>query len=122
MRQRLKPMLFDDEFLDEANASRISPVLKAVRSEHAKAKNASKCADDELPLHIRTLFNDLGTLTYNITHIGLDPEGQDPSSRTRPLSCSRRTRPVPSKPNLACKQMLWDQGLTSLRWSKFGLN
>ncbi|MGH6639426.1 MAG: IS1634 family transposase, partial [Polaromonas sp.] len=77
MRQRLKPMLFDDEFLDEASASRASPVLKAVRSEHAKAKDASKHADDGLPLHsFRTLLKDLGTLTYNITHTGLNPEAK----------------------------------------------
>ncbi|MGH8805982.1 MAG: IS1634 family transposase, partial [Polaromonas sp.] len=77
MRQRLKPMLFDDEHLDEASASRASPVLKAVRSEHAKAKDASKHADDGLPLHsFRTLLKDLGTLTYNITHTGLNPEAK----------------------------------------------
>ena len=35
-------MLFDDEYLDEASARRASPVAKAVRSEHAKAKDASK--------------------------------------------------------------------------------
>jgi len=31
MRARLKPMLFDDEHLDEANAGRASAVAKAVR-------------------------------------------------------------------------------------------
>ena len=46
MRERLKPMLFDDEHLNEANASRPSPVSKAVRSAHAKAKDSSKRADD----------------------------------------------------------------------------
>ena len=46
MRERLKPMLFDDEYLDQASASRASPVAKALRSEHAKAKDASKPADD----------------------------------------------------------------------------
>ena len=46
MRERLKPMLFDDEYLDEASAARASPVAKAVRSDHAKAKDASKHADD----------------------------------------------------------------------------
>ena len=50
MRQRLKPMLFDDEHLDAADASRASSVVKAVRSEHAKAKDASKTADDGLLL------------------------------------------------------------------------
>ncbi len=74
MRARLKPMLFDDEHLDEASASRASPVLKAVRSEQAKAKDASKHADDGLPLHsFRTLLKDLGTLTYNIARTGANP-------------------------------------------------
>jgi hypothetical protein len=77
MRERLKPMLFDDEYLDEASASRASPVLKAERSMHAKAKDASKTADDGLPLHsFRTLLQDLGTLTYNITHTWLNPEAK----------------------------------------------
>ena len=77
MRQRLKPMLFDDEYLDEASASRASPVAKAVRSEQAKAKDASKRADDGLPLHsFRTLLKDLGTLTYNITYTALNPEAK----------------------------------------------
>lgn len=74
MRARLKPMLFDDEQLDEASASRASPVLKAVRSEHAKAKDASKHADDGLPLHsFRTLLKDLGTLSYNVARTPANP-------------------------------------------------
>ena len=74
MRERLKPMLFDDEHLDEASASRASAVAKAVRSEHAKAKDASKTADDGLPLHsFRTLLKDLGTLAYNVTHTHASP-------------------------------------------------
>ncbi len=77
MRARLKPMLFDDEYLEEASTSRASPVLKAVRSEHAKAKDASKLADDGLPLHsFRTLLQDLGTLAYNVTHTHLNPEAK----------------------------------------------
>jgi transposase len=75
MRQRLKPMLFDDEYLEDANASRASPVVKAVRSQHAKIKDASKTAEDGLPLHsFRTLLQDLGTLAYNITHTNLNPQ------------------------------------------------
>jgi transposase len=74
MRKRLKPMLFDDEYLDEANGTRASAVAKAVRSDHAKAKDASKTADDGLPLHsFRTLLKDLGTLAYNITHTAINP-------------------------------------------------
>ncbi|HEU4643939.1 MAG TPA: IS1634 family transposase [Burkholderiales bacterium] len=77
MRERLKPMLFDDEYLDEASASRASPVVKAVRSEHAKAKDASKRADDGLPLHsFRTLLQDLATLAYNVTSTALNPEAK----------------------------------------------
>ena len=77
MRQRLKPMLFDDEHLDEADASRASAVVKAVRSEHAKLKDASKTANDSLALHsFRTLLKDLGTLAYNITHTHLNPEAR----------------------------------------------
>ena len=77
MRERLKPMLFDDEYLDEASASRASPVVKAVRSEHAKAKDASKLADDGLPLHsFRTLLQDLATLAYNVTCTALNPEAK----------------------------------------------
>jgi len=75
MRQRLKPMLFDDERLDVASTARASAVAKAVRSEHAKDKDASKCADDGLPLHsFRTLLKDLGTLAYNITHTNASPD------------------------------------------------
>jgi hypothetical protein len=47
MHERLKPMLFDDGYLDEASASRASPVVKAVRSEHAKA--ARSPADRRTP-------------------------------------------------------------------------
>ena len=75
MRARLKPMLFDDEHLDAASASRASPVVKAVRSAHARAKDANKTADNGLPLHsFRTLLQDLGTLAYNVTHTPLNPE------------------------------------------------
>ena len=76
-RVRLKPMLFDDEHLDEASAGRASPVVKAIRSLHAKAKDASRTADDGLPLHsFRTLLQDLGTLAYNVTHTRLNPEAK----------------------------------------------
>lgn len=77
MRKRLKPVLFDDEQLDAVNAARASPVVKAERSDHAKAKDASKHAEDGLPVHsFRTLLKDLGTLSYNITHTSLYPEAK----------------------------------------------
>jgi hypothetical protein len=103
MRARLKPMLFDDEYLDEASATRASPVAKAVRSEQAKAKDASKLADDGLPLHsFRTLLKDLATLTLNITHTALNPEAK--------ISLTSRPTPVQAKAlrllglNPACSQ------------------
>lgn len=75
MRARLKPMLFDDEQIEQASAQRASPVAKAIRSEHAKAKDASKCADDGLPLHsFHTLLQDLSTLTYNVARTGANPD------------------------------------------------
>ena len=77
MRRQLKPMLFDDEYLDTASARRASPVLKAVRSRHAKIKDARKTADDGLPLHsFTTLLQDLGTLAYNVTHTQLNPKAK----------------------------------------------
>jgi len=103
MRARLKPMLFDDEHLEEASATRASPVAKAVRSEQAKAKDAGKRAEDGLPLHsFRTLLKDLGTLTYNITHTTLNPEAK--------ITLTARPTPVQNKAfkllglNPACTQ------------------
>lgn len=77
MRARLKPMLFDDEHLEQASAGRASPVSKAVRSAHARQKDATRIADDGLPLHsFRTLLQDLATLTYNVTHTQLNPSAK----------------------------------------------
>lgn len=77
MRRRLKSMLFDDEYLDEASATRASPVAKAVRSDHAKAKDQTKHAQDGLPLHsFRTLLKDLATLTYNVARTGANPTAE----------------------------------------------
>lgn len=77
MRARLKPMLFDDEQIEAANATRASAVAKAPRSEHALAKDATKTADDDLPLHsFRTLLKDLGTLAYNVTHTSVNPQAK----------------------------------------------
>ena len=90
MREPLKPMLFDDEYLIEASTTRSSAVAKAVRSEHAKAKDASKRAEDGLPLHsFWTLLKDLATLTYNITHTALNPEAKT-TLTTRPTPLQDR--------------------------------
>jgi transposase len=77
MRECLKPMLFDDEFIEQTQAARASPVNKALRSDHAKAKDASKRADDGSPLHsFRTLLQDLGTVAYNVTTTSLNPNAK----------------------------------------------
>ena len=69
--------LFDDEYLDEASAARASPVAKAIRSQHTKDKDASKRADDGLPLHsVQTLLANLLTLAYNVTHTHLNPNAR----------------------------------------------
>jgi len=76
MRDRLKPMLFDDEFIKD-NQTRPSAVAKAQRSSHAQSKDATQRADDGLPLHsFQTLMQDLATLTYNITHTALNPKAK----------------------------------------------
>lgn len=77
MRGRLKPMLFDDEFIMETQLAQPSAVAKAQRSAHAKNKDATLQAEDGLPLHsFRTLMHDLATLTYNITHTTLNPKAK----------------------------------------------
>jgi len=66
MRQKLAPMLFDDEDKGAALASRPSPVAKAPRSDRAKAKDAGKRTEDGQPVHsFHTLIADLGTLCLN---------------------------------------------------------
>jgi len=77
MREKLKPMLFDDEYVELARAARPSPVAKARRSDQAKAKDATKLGEDGLPVHsFRTLLDDLATLAYNVCHTPLNPQAK----------------------------------------------
>lgn len=77
MRQRLKPILFDDEDLEWANDQRASPVLKARRSARAKDKDKTRRTHEDLPVHsFRTLLKDLATLSYNITHTAVNPDAK----------------------------------------------
>ena len=63
MRQKLKPVLFDDE---DAEARRPSVVAPAKRSMSARAKAATKTTPDGDPVHsLRTLLDDLATITRN---------------------------------------------------------
>ena len=66
MRQQLRPMLFDDEDREGAEAVRTSIVAPAQVSEAAQAKARSKRTADGGPVHsLRTLLNDLATVTRN---------------------------------------------------------
>ena len=66
MRERLAPVLFEDDDREAARAGRATPVEKAEVSESARAKAAAKMTPDGLPVHsFRTLMADLGTVTMN---------------------------------------------------------
>ncbi|MCY4240478.1 MAG: IS1634 family transposase [Rhodobacter sp.] len=66
MRQKLKPMLFDDGDAEGAEAGRASVVAPAGRSTGALAKAAAKTTPDGDPVHsLRTLLDDLATITRN---------------------------------------------------------
>ena len=66
MRQRLKPLLFDDDDAAAAEAARPSVVAPAAVSESAREKARSKRTADGLPVHsFRTLLGDLATVAKN---------------------------------------------------------
>jgi hypothetical protein len=77
MRRRLAPMLFDDHDPAGRQAQRRSPVAKAIPSDAAQHKAASKLTDpadgEPLPVHsFPTLLADLATLTRNVVRLGGD--------------------------------------------------
>jgi Transposase DDE domain len=66
MRERLKPMLFDDDDPTAAARERASIVAPAQSSPAALRKRASKLAADGLPVHsFHSLLRDLATCTLN---------------------------------------------------------
>jgi transposase len=66
MREKLRPMLFDDEDKEAAEARRTSIVVPAPRSDSARHKDATKRSDADEPVHsFQTLLDDLATLTKN---------------------------------------------------------
>ena len=66
MRERLKPMLFDDDDREAAEALRDSRVAKAQRSPKALAKSATGQTPDGAPVHsFRSLLANLTTLCRN---------------------------------------------------------
>ena len=75
MRQKLKPILFDDHDKAAADAARPSVVAKAERSKAAQRKARNRCTDDGLPVHsFRSLLADLATVTRNVMAMDGAPE------------------------------------------------
>jgi hypothetical protein len=75
MRQRLKPILFDDHDKPAADAARSSIVAKATRSHAAQRKAATQRIDDDLPVHsFQSLIADLATFTRNTMAMGESPD------------------------------------------------
>jgi len=74
MRQRLAPMLYDDDDKEAAEALRPSVVAKAERSPAAVTKQTTGRTPDGLPVHsFHTLIADLATLTKNTVEIATAP-------------------------------------------------
>ena len=74
MRQRLAPMLYDDDDKQAAEALRTSVVAKAQRSPAAVTKQTTGRTPDGLPVHsFQTLIADLATLTKNTVEIATAP-------------------------------------------------
>jgi len=66
MRQKLAPILFDDDEKEAADRSRRSIVAPAKRSAAAQQKDATKRTVDDYPVHsLQTLLDDLATLAKN---------------------------------------------------------
>ena len=72
MRQRLAPILFDEDDPEAARAQRASPVEPAKPSPSARSKAARKRAPDRTAVHsFHTLLVDLSTVAPNEVSIGV---------------------------------------------------
>jgi len=90
MRQRLAPMLYDDDDKEAADALRKSVVAKAERSPAAVAKQTTGRTPDGLPVHsFQTLIADLATLTKNTIEIATAPG--------TPFTITARPTPIQKK-------------------------
>ncbi len=90
MRQRLAPMLYDDDDKEAAEALRASVVAKAERSPAAVAKQTTGRTPDGLPVHsFQTLIADLATITRNTVITALAPD--------MPFTITTRPTPIQSK-------------------------
>ena len=90
MRQKLKPMLFDDEDAEGAEARRPSVVAPAKLSKSAQDKAAEKRTPEGDPVHsLRTLIDDLATITRNTVAPRL-PGAEPFQAITRPTPLQRK--------------------------------
>ena len=89
MRQRLRPLLFDDHDPAAAEAARTSIVAPARVSDAAREKACGKRTADGLPVHsFRTLLGDLATIARN--HVVPRLPGAEPFDvLTRPTALQR---------------------------------
>ncbi|MGB8330874.1 MAG: hypothetical protein WCE62_12175 [Polyangiales bacterium] len=85
MRQKLKPILFDDEEIPPTH----SPALPAERSDSAQQKNATGLNQNGMPVHrFRSLLADLATVCYNVASTPLNPDAKI-TLTTRPTALQR---------------------------------
>ena len=90
MRQRLAPMLYDDDDKQTAEALRASVVAKAERSPAAVAKQTTGRTEDGLPVHsFQTLLADLATLARNTVTTAIAPD--------LPFAITTRPTPIQNK-------------------------
>ena len=90
MRQRLGPVLFDDEDPAAGRALQTSPVAPAQRSPAAKRKAATKRTDDDSPVHsFQTMLADLATIAKNRIQPSI-PGADSFEKITRPTSNQQR--------------------------------
>ena len=90
MRRKLKPMLFDDEDAEGAEALRRSVVAPATTSMSAQAKAETRRIPDGDPVHsFRTLIDDLATISRNTVMPRL--------AGTEPFQVTTRPTPLQSK-------------------------
>ena len=90
MRQRLAPMLYDDDDKQAADALRASVVAKAERSPAAVTKQTTGRTPDGLPVHsFQTLIADLATITRNTLATAIAPD--------MPFTITTRPTPIQNK-------------------------
>ncbi|MGH8548198.1 MAG: hypothetical protein ACRERS_10365 [Methylococcales bacterium] len=77
MRQKLKPLPFDDEEIEDLRQTRSSPVHPAERSDRAKQKDATGVNQNGTPVHsFHSLLADLATVCYNVASTPLNPDAK----------------------------------------------